>query len=728
MAFSRFLLAGAVMLVGVGYQGGPALLAQNQPPTFRAGTTLVEVDVVVRDGSRRFVADLRPEDFEVLDNGARQDVSVFYRVIGPGEDVAGGTAAMPQTPPPPPQQVQRVLIFYFDPHHIQPGAFDRARNAALQFLQKDFRQGDVGGVVVNGKMANGRLTSDREELATALKAAKPEASASVTRELREYPRFIDIMEANRVIRREAGMNPGPTVLDDVVERACRERPDDCQGRAGRGAVESQVEAKATQLLANERIASKQVLESISALANGLAKLPGRKTLVLITEGFFVENALSDIQVVVARAARASVRIYSLDSRGLNRGSASSDIFTSSNPSQPEMSAPSLGDIGADAPNSLAVDTGGYVIRNENDFGKAFTEIDHDTSSYYIVGFRTSGPPDNKFHNLTVRVKRDGVTVRSRKGYLASADAPVAPTLVPSPAAADAPPAGPPGPPVSPIAPVVPPAAVAVPPATPPVAAPAAAAPTKPTAAPAEAGAPPAPAAVRATPRSAEEISTIGGGAVAPRTDSALPAELKKQAAAGWDAYQQGNVTKARDLLQGVASQPSAPPWTQYVLGWSHLALGEAVPASENWEKVRAAVPQFEPVYFDLADAYQREGEFAKAIAVLRDAEGRWPKDVEVYSALGVVQLARGAVDDAVATFTKGVAVNAKDANVAYNLAKTFEVRYIRGERLRKVGPGSGAGATAVEDKAQAIAYYTRVVALGGPLAEQAKEGLKRLGQ
>ena len=237
-----------------------------------------------------------------------------------------------------------------------------------------------------------------------------------------------------------------------------------------------------------------------------------------------------------------------------------------------------------------------------------------------------------------------------------------------------------------------------------------------------------PAAVRATPRSAEDITKLGNGAVSPKSASSLPPELRKQASAGWEAYQAGDVTKARDLLRDVAAQPSAPPWTNYVLGWSHLALGDGLPAAASWEKVRAAVPEFEPVYFDLADAYQREGEFNKAIAVLRDAEGRWPKDVEVYSALGVIQLARGAVNDAITTFTKGVSVDPKDANACYNLAKTYEVRYVRSERLRKVGPGSGAGATPLDDRAQAVAYYQRVVTLGGPLVEQAKEGLKRLGQ
>ena len=398
-----------------------------------------------------------------------------------------------------------------------------------------------------------------------------------------------------------------------------------------------------------------------------------------------------------------------------------------------MSVVSAGDTNADGPNSLAVDTGGYVIRNENDFGKALTEIDRDTSSYYILGFHPSAPPDGKFHELKVSVKRSGVTVRARKGYVAYTDADAARSggpLAPAQAVGGQPgeqPArteaqAPLGAPVSPVRA----------PAGAPPPAPAAAAPSAPPSA-AEAGVPaagePVPApAVRIRPRSAEEITALGGGAVAPKTDASMPAALRKQASDGWAAYERGDVENARTLLTAVAAQPAAPAWTQYVLGWAQLALGEESPAAANWEKVRGTVPEFEPVYFDLADAYQRQGDFSKAIAVLREAEKRWPKDVEVYSAIGVIQLARGAVDDAIATFTKGVAANEKDANVCYNLAKTYEVRYVRSERVRKVGPGSGSGASALEDRTHAITYYQRVLALGGPLVDAAKEGLKRLGQ
>jgi VWFA-related protein len=700
-------------------QAGTPVPGQGQP-TFRAGTVVVEVDVIVRDKAGRFVTDLQPGDFEVQDEGKPVEVSALYRVVGPGDRAAGAAPEASPVPAPPPQQVQRVLVFLFDENHIQPGGFDRARKAAIGFLAEDFRQGDVGGVVSGGGMVNGRLTSSREELEAALKSLKPSAGVNLVRELRDWPRFVDIIEAFRVTRNEAGYNPGPRVLDDVVERACRDRPDECAGPNQREAVEIQCGHKAIQLVNEGRLAGKQTLDTISGLANGLARLPGRKTIILLTEGFFIEDNWADLRGVVGRAARASVRIYALDTRGLNRGSASSDILNAAAPS-PELSAPSLGDTNADGPNSLAVDTGGYVIRNENDFGKAFAEIDRDTSSYYVVGFRTLAPPDGKYHGISVRVKRSGVSVRARKGYVSSETALAAGAGGPG----VAPPAA--GVPTNP--PFIPPTGL------PPTAESKVAAPPTPDApAPTGGGAPAAgagvePLAVRARPRvtdNVSELTSIGAGSAKGKpgaNDAAV-----RQARNGWEAYQKGDLKSARELLGEASQAPTAPPWVHYAFGWSLFAAAEHAQAGAAWERVRSAVPEFEPVYFDLADAYLQQREFAKAVAVLRDAEGRWPKDVDIFNALGVAQLARGSVDDAVATFEKAVAVAPNDANACYNLAKTYEVRQVRSERLRKVGPGSIGVDSALQDRNNAITYYQRVLAIGGPLVDAAKEGLKRLGQ
>ena len=616
-----------------------AVAPQDQPPPrFTSATTVVEVDVIVRDKGRRFVADLRPEDFEVLDDGVAQKVTAVYRVVGPGDEpTAVGLRDAPPLPAPPAQQVQRVMVLYFDQAHIQPGSFDRAKKAAIGLLKSSFREGDVGGVLSGSTMVNKRLTSKRAELESDVAGLAPAPESSqILRELREYPRFTDMNEAFHVVRGDPSFNPGPKAIDDVVARACRDRPDGCRD------AEQEAENKASQLVTQARMLARQTLDTTSALVNGMARLPGRKTVIMMTEGFFTEESWGDLRAVVGRAARANVRIYALDTRGLNRGTASSDIISSPASSQMEMSAPSLGDTYSDGPNSLAGDTGGYVIRNENDFGKALTEFERDSGSYYVLGFQTSKPADGKFHTLEVHVKRSGVDVRARKGYLAStqpADVSAGATATPGrgsgPETASRPSA-----PISPVAPLSPPAAAATTAAAP-------------SGAPGTTGGGSAAPAVRATPRSADEIEALGGTKISPNSKSSLPADLAKKASAGWDAYSRGDVAAAKASLADVAARPDAPPWVPYVLGWSHLALGEAGPAAAAWEKVRTAVPEFEPVYFDLADAYQRMGEFNKAFAGLREAEKRWPKDVDIYNAIGVLQLARDAVDDAIATFEKG---------------------------------------------------------------------------
>jgi len=710
------LAAGSAAVVFLLSLGGTVESRQSAPPQqaqpmFRGSTTVIEVDVIVRDKARKFVGDLRASDFEVFEDGVPQDVSVVYRVVGPGEALPPGASEGGALPAPPPQQIQRVLVLFFDQAHIQPGGFDRAKKAALAFVTNDFRQGDVGGVVSGGTMVNNRLTGSRGELEAAVQSLTPAPEMSaVGRELRQWPRFVDLYEAWRVVRMEpANMANARTMLDFVVQRACGEQPDSCRGAGGASMVEAEVQNKATQLVAQARVLGKQTLDTMNGLANGMARLPGRKTIIMMTDGFWVEDSMGSLRDVVSRASRASVRIYALDTRGLNRGTASSDIISAANPQQPQLAGPSMGDVSADGPNSLAVDTGGYVIRNENDFGKAFTEIDRDTSSYYVVGFRTSKQLDGKFHEVDVKVKRSGVTVRARKGYLAL------------PELAQAQPAATPGE----GAPAAPSTAAreAAPAATPPVAGAAVETP----AATLNAPAPELAGALRLRPDMSEQVASLEPKAAKAGASAAYPANLMKQARDGWAAYQRGAVGDAQKSLEPAAAHAAAPPWVVYVLGWSQYAQAQAVAAAVSWERVRAAVPEFSAVYFDLTDAYLRQREFGKAVDVLRAAEKRWPKDVEVYNALGVVQLSRGALDDAITTFESGVGVGPADATAAYNLARSLELRFVRASRQRRGGAGSVQLGPMLQDRDRAVEYYKRVVALGGPFVEQSKEGLTRLG-
>src|SRR5207247_368985 len=70
----------------------------------------------------------------------------------------------------------------------------------------------------------------------------------------------------------------------------------------------------------------------------------------------------------------------------------------------------------------------------------------------------------------------------------------------------------------------------------------------------------------------------------------------------------------------------------------------------------------------------------RAIRVMRDARERWPRDPEVYEALGVSQIWRGAYDDAIASFQQAVALVPNEGLGYFNLGKAYELKYRNSRR------------------------------------------------
>ena len=142
-----------------------------------------------------------------------------------------------------------------------------------------------------------------------------------------------------------------------------------------------------------------------------------------------------------------------------------------------------------------------------------------------------------------------------------------------------------------------------------------------------------------------------------------------------------------------------------------------------WERVRRTTPEFEPVYFDLVDGYLQQKDYDKAIRVMRDAKDRWPRDPEVLQALGVAQVWRGALDDAVESFGQAVALSPDEGVAHFNLGKAFELRY---RASRRYVQQLRAWVANDNDRAKAIASYQRYLTMGGPFENAAREGLSRL--
>ena len=100
--------------------------------------------------------------------------------------------------------------------------------------------------------------------------------------------------------------------------------------------------------------------------------------------------------------------------------------------------------------------------------------------------------------------------------------------------------------------------------------------------------------------------------------------------------------------------------------------------------VRKGAPDFEPVYTDLADTYAAESDLTTALAIVRDAQKRWPESAEVHSAIGVIHVRRGAVDEGIESLEKVVALTPDDPLAHLNLARAYLVAGRREDAQREL--------------------------------------------
>jgi VWFA-related protein len=668
--------------------------AQEPQQTFRTATEVVEVDVRVVDKAGHFVSGLTADDFALEEDGVAQKI-VYVILIGadaaasaPSGPATAAAVSVPAAPPVPPQ----VWLFVFDTGHLSAGGLQRTRDAVVTFIADKFHLGDIGGVVVDGKMVNNRLTSDREELRKAAAGAKVVGSQrSRQLEMQEWPRLRDALEAFRIVNGER------EALDAAVARACADDPDACK----RAPPDLQVREKANRLVAEDRDSTLQTLRAIEAFSEGLARVPGAKTVVFLSDGFALQNLDAELRLAVGQAARAGAHFYSVDARGLNKGSTSQLI------DQPLADNPAGGgtrfDSQEDGTNSLAVDTGGFAIRNENNFGRALDTIQRDAATYYVLAYSpTNDTLDGKYRSISVKVNRPGVHVRARRGYLAVAPAKL---LIPRPEreTVTVPPPGSVNVPVSENGTVrLPGESVSIP-----------------VVEPAATG-----TGVKVASTAANAIrAKIDSGRIVQQLRGSDDGEATTAAAKGWAAYQRGDVeTASREFLDAVKSS-DAQPWVYYALGLSHLALQHYRDAAHSWERVRAAVPEFEPVYFNLADAYLLQHQEGTAIGVLREAEKRWAADPEVANAIGVIQVRRGALDAAVESFERATTIAPADALGYFNLGRALQMRMTKSQRYVRESQKWVGGD---EDRRRAIASFEKYVQLGGPYVTQAREALTAL--
>ena len=390
---------------------GVALLqAKPAPqPTFKSSTELVEVDAVVLDKNGNFVPGLTVDHVTLYENGKPQKIQQFFMVthdLGVAEGALRSEYA---------EQAQfgahRLFVMLFDEAHLANDSLMRVKSGAEGFVREMFTDGDAGGVFLNGGMYKGRLTIDKGELLGGIRAVQPafENRQAILAPFRQWPRINSEVEAARIAD---GVRE---VTDALGVRACQEDANACQGEGGLSNVENLIQQKARLYVRQARMMTARTIQNLERVANGLAKIPGRKTVVMMTEGFFVEDNRGTLETLAAQAARSGITIYSIDGRGLINSIAENPDVT-----QMERARSTAFDTGEDGPTILTQGTGGFMVRNIDDVTRAFGLIVRDTSTYYIIGYQPENATmDGKVRKIEIKTTMPGVRVRARKSYAAT---------------------------------------------------------------------------------------------------------------------------------------------------------------------------------------------------------------------------------------------------------------------------------------------------------------------
>ncbi|HWN10624.1 MAG TPA: VWA domain-containing protein [Pyrinomonadaceae bacterium] len=392
---------------------------EDDPDVVRITANLVQIDAVVtKDG--KHVTDLKPEDFEILEDGKPQTITQFSyvsNVPAASTAIAKPPASRPADPLAPvvpvkvrPNETRRTVVLLVDDLGISAENVVHVKQQLRTFLDKQLQPNDLVSIVTTGGKEVGALqqfTTDKRIL-----------SSAVDR-LRWHPCS---RGGSNVF---AGRRPQICAMD----------------------------------------AKRRTLQVLRFVLQGMRDLPGRKSMVVFSGSLPYESQegplagfdapgmeqLDDLlppvksddpgigdqlgpqnsasamvqalQHIAELAIRASVVIYGVDTRGLQPTAmqAVDEPFRGPQHVRDQRMTRSLAGRsaflvdGREGLRLLSSETGGFTVFNSNDF--QLGRVMEDQAGYYLIGYRPSDETFNRrFHHIRVRAKRSGVEVRTRKGF------------------------------------------------------------------------------------------------------------------------------------------------------------------------------------------------------------------------------------------------------------------------------------------------------------------------
>jgi VWFA-related protein len=426
---------------------------QRASGTIGEGVTAVLVDVVVRDKRGQPVHDLTQSDFQVLEDGVPQSIGSFSAMFAGSPAPAAAETTRPAAPaasggtgPALADNTIPVIALVFD--RLSPEARRLAVQAAQAYLGgNEETQGYIGIFGIDLALTPyAPFTRSTRVLRQALSKMGNRGSASF----------------NSPEQQQQKSNADRAAASAGQAAAAAESGG---GRGAAGAVGGSPGDAMLAQIQSRMISDFEVMErdqqgysttnGLFAIISTMRRLPGRKSMILFSEGIAIPPAVQRLFLGVIDAAnRANVSIYAMDAAGLRTddeqakirdqvneaGGAGGGILSVRGSDEPQSKTLENNEyvLRQDPHNglgTLAQDTGGLLFENTNNLRQGFDRVESDLHNYYLVGYTpVNAVYDGHFRNIEVKVNRPGVTVAARKGYFAVRDtggAPVNPWEAPA---------------------------------------------------------------------------------------------------------------------------------------------------------------------------------------------------------------------------------------------------------------------------------------------------------
>lgn len=391
---------------------------RSEDDVVRITTNLVQVDPVITDRNGKQVTDLRPDEVQIFENGKPQQITNFsYVSLGSTTPAATARPLNNNLPPPPPvplkpEQARRTIAVVVDDLGLSFESTYYVRQALKKFVEQHTQPDDLIAIIRTGGGIGAlqQFTTDKRQLLAAVEKIKWN------------------------INGRGGVSPFAPIRGDGL-------PPNRTEESAEGNVVPDRDTKEDLDRFREDLFAVGTLGAINYVVKGLRELPGRKSILLLSDGIKIFNSqepgmstrmLEALRRLTDLANRASVIIYTMDARGLPvLGFSAADSSAGLTPDQFEQQFAARRDGYFESQNGLnylAQQTGGMFIRNSNDLNAGIRRVIQDQEGYYLIGYR----PDEstfdevsgrrRFHKLSLKVTRPGkFTVRLRNGFFGVTD-------------------------------------------------------------------------------------------------------------------------------------------------------------------------------------------------------------------------------------------------------------------------------------------------------------------